>query len=302
MALTYSIGRRGFLGFLKSGLTGENGATGLTGVIPAFSQVDSTGAEVPSGTVTNPINITGGTGGGAATIADGADVAEGAKADAAYAGSGSASVVSILKGLYNALIAPIVAGTNIIGKVGIDQTTPGTTNGVVINSSALPANAATATGQASLLAQTLGGRLVSVKGAIPNGTTFAAGQGIGGLITISTSQVSTTFSSYSIKIKVRGADTTTLTNPIAHVFDANPSTSTFIDGAAPSVSTADMDKVSGETNASFAGVIAGNVSFAVVNGTRTTTDSGGNIYLSLAATGAGLYVANTWRYEFTGQY
>ena len=35
------------------------------------------------------------------------------------------------------------AGTNIIGRVGIDQTTPGTTNGVVVNSSALPTGAAT---------------------------------------------------------------------------------------------------------------------------------------------------------------
>lgn len=36
--------------------------------------------------------------------------------------------------------APIPAGTNIIGKVGIDQTTPGTTNGVQVNA-ALPAGA-----------------------------------------------------------------------------------------------------------------------------------------------------------------
>jgi hypothetical protein len=35
-------------------------------------------------------------------------------------------------------IASIAAGTNIIGKVGIDQTTPGTTNGVQVNA-ALPA-------------------------------------------------------------------------------------------------------------------------------------------------------------------
>jgi hypothetical protein len=33
--------------------------------------------------------------------------------------------------LYTAVTSPIVAGTNIIGKVGIDQTTFGTTNGVV---------------------------------------------------------------------------------------------------------------------------------------------------------------------------
>jgi len=39
--------------------------------------------------------------------------------------------------LYSAITAPIPAGTNIIGKVGIDQTTPGTTNGVQVNA-ALP--------------------------------------------------------------------------------------------------------------------------------------------------------------------
>lgn len=38
-------------------------------------------------------------------------------------------------------------GANIIGKVGIDQTTPGTTNGVVVNSSALPSGAATSAAQ-----------------------------------------------------------------------------------------------------------------------------------------------------------
>src|SRR5260221_8603233 len=35
---------------------------------------------------------------------------------------------------------PTPAGTNLIGKVGIDQTTPGTTNGVQVNA-ALPAGA-----------------------------------------------------------------------------------------------------------------------------------------------------------------
>lgn len=40
--------------------------------------------------------------------------------------------------LHTDITAPIVAGTNIIGKVGIDQTTPGTTNGVQVNA-ALPA-------------------------------------------------------------------------------------------------------------------------------------------------------------------
>jgi hypothetical protein len=85
-------------------------------------------------------NAGGGGGGGAITAAinsyavgalqDGADATQGTKADAAYAGSGSATVVSILKGIYNALVAALPAGSNIIGKVGIDQTTPGTTNAV----------------------------------------------------------------------------------------------------------------------------------------------------------------------------
>jgi len=45
--------------------------------------------------------------GGSVTISDGNDVTQGAKADAAYAGSGSASVVALLKGLYATVIAPV---------------------------------------------------------------------------------------------------------------------------------------------------------------------------------------------------
>lgn len=51
--------------------------------------------------------------------------------------------------LHADLTAALPAGTNLIGKVGIDQTTPGTTNGVVVNSSALPTGAATAANQTS---------------------------------------------------------------------------------------------------------------------------------------------------------
>lgn len=57
---------------------------------------------------------TGGSG-GAATIADGADTTQGAKADTAYAGSGAATVVSILKGLYGGITGPIPFGSNAIG-------------------------------------------------------------------------------------------------------------------------------------------------------------------------------------------
>lgn len=86
-----------------------------------FVQCDSTGKLIVSG---------GGGGGGAVTIADGADVAQGAKNDAAYSGSGDSTVVAALKGMYALIGGPIPTGTNIIGKVGIDQTTPGTTNAI----------------------------------------------------------------------------------------------------------------------------------------------------------------------------
>lgn len=80
----------------------------------------------------------GGGGGGPVTIADGADVSLGAKGDAAQIDpTQSASLIAFTKGMQTELVdieaavsAAIPAGTNIIGKVGIDQTTPGTTNGV----------------------------------------------------------------------------------------------------------------------------------------------------------------------------
>lgn len=45
--------------------------------------------------------------------------------------------------------ATLQAGSALAGKFGIDQTTPGTTNGVVVNSSALPAGAATSANQST---------------------------------------------------------------------------------------------------------------------------------------------------------
>lgn len=56
--------------------------------------------------------------------------AAGAPADTAYAGSGSASIIAALKGIYAQATGSIPAGNALIGKVGIDQTTPGTTDHV----------------------------------------------------------------------------------------------------------------------------------------------------------------------------
>lgn len=56
----------------------------------------------------------------------------GLQADPAYT-SGSGSTIAILKGIYVSVNGSIPAGTAIIGKVGIDQTTPGTTNLVALS-------------------------------------------------------------------------------------------------------------------------------------------------------------------------
>lgn len=100
--------------------------------------------------------VAGGSGGGAVTVANGADVTEGAIADVAVVGDVNGTVSAKLRGLnkilnsvwssgnswlqvsiQNATIAVtqsgswvLAAGAALIGKVGIDQTTPGTTNGV----------------------------------------------------------------------------------------------------------------------------------------------------------------------------
>lgn len=77
--------------------------------------------------------------------ADGWDVSTGATSAAAATAGSTGSVNAKLRLMTSQLdtiatnvASAVPAGTNIIGKVGIDQTTPGTTNGVQVNA-ALPA-------------------------------------------------------------------------------------------------------------------------------------------------------------------
>lgn len=69
------------------------------------------------GTATNPLQISGGgggSGGGPATIADGADVAEGATTATAYTdrtGAANGTVVSLLKGLFTGFVGNVASGT-----------------------------------------------------------------------------------------------------------------------------------------------------------------------------------------------
>jgi hypothetical protein len=68
--------------------------------------------------------------------------------------TGGAGLRGWASATYNAVISPIAAGTNVIGKVGIDQTTPGTTNAVAVTGTVpLPTGAATSANQPSNVSQ-----------------------------------------------------------------------------------------------------------------------------------------------------
>lgn len=93
--------------------------------VPAVSQSGTWNVTNVSGAVSLPT--------GAATAANQSTeiTALGTPSDAAYSGSGNCTLISCLKGNYNGVTGSIGAGGNIIGIVGINQTTFGTTNGVV---------------------------------------------------------------------------------------------------------------------------------------------------------------------------
>ena len=65
-------------------------------------------------------------------------------------GGGGGGVISGIVGVDGGTIQ-LLAGSALIGKIDVDQTTPGTTNGVVVNSSALPTGAATSANQGTMI-------------------------------------------------------------------------------------------------------------------------------------------------------
>lgn len=65
------------------------------------------------------VTSSGGGGGGAVTIADGADVAEGSTGDAAWSGSGSGTVVSVLKKIAGGSTSPVTGSAPTFATVGV---------------------------------------------------------------------------------------------------------------------------------------------------------------------------------------
>ena len=103
--------------------------------------LNGSGQAVPATAAGTCLGAGGGGGGGAVTVANGADTAQGSTTDAPCtlpATTTACTLDALSKAIANSVSSAIPAGTAIIGRVGIDQTTPGTTNGVQLNA-ALPA-------------------------------------------------------------------------------------------------------------------------------------------------------------------
>lgn len=168
----------------------------------------------------------------------------------------------------------LVAGSAIVGNFRIDQTTPGTTNGVVVNSSALPSGAATAANQATMITamgspmQQTGGTVGLVAGEAHVGevggnllpitndlttsnATIATGQSIGGLQTltsavrISGSLGASGTSGLIQSVLVSFKDAVAGTSIDIYFFNANPTGSTCTNTSAFALADADRDKVIG---------------------------------------------------------
>jgi hypothetical protein len=123
------------------------------------------------------------------------------------------------------------AGTNIIGKVGIDQTTPGTTNGVVVTSS-LPA------GTNNI--GNVGGKTVSVTvtPTVTASNSYGTNYVVGGLLTFANALTATgsgIIQSVSVTCKKVETSGFTLT-----FFKSNPSNTTWTDAAAAAINASDV--------------------------------------------------------------
>jgi hypothetical protein len=212
---------------------------------------------------------------GGVTIADGDAATLGSKADAKSTATDttaitimsvlkqiSASVQSMATSLGGSL--GLGAGSNIIGKVGIDQTTPGTTDLVTPRLT----------------------RPILLTGSFVPGTSYSAGNNIGGLQTLATGLPSGTKVIIKSTRWMITAGTTSAIGAISAVFFNASPTTTFTDGSAITINAADAANYAGFTSGAtiitpFAG--AGVSDLAMVTNNTTTVDASGNLYLALQA-------------------
>lgn len=154
-------------------------------------------------------------------------------------------LTSLITAVSNTIV--LQAGGNIVGKVGIDQTTNGTTNRVNISTdgSVTPLASENHVGEVGSNQIT-----ITVAQTVTASSAYTAGNAVGGLITFANAarvsgasgNAGTSGLVLSAIVNAKSAQTTQMD---LVVFNANPSGSTCTDKSAISVAAADFDKVLG---------------------------------------------------------
>jgi hypothetical protein len=212
----------------------------------------------------------GGGGGGAVTIADGADVAEGAKADA-RAGSpdqASASVIALLRAIF---------------QMGLNSVTD--LDGILINSSALVAGVTIAGGN-------VGGFTTVIKSAVVvTAAAYSAGNAVGALRTL-TNAVRTpgTGILQSIGILDRANQKAAMT---VFIFDSNTLAATITDKTAFVFSTDDLKVIAQVSIGAGDYVTTNSKAIAVLSGLNIPLKaaSGTTLYAVMVTTGTPTFTA-----------
>lgn len=181
----------------------------------------------------------------------------------------------------------IAAGSAVIGKVGIDQTTPGTSNLVYLQ----------------------GSRPFVLKGTVPNtASSYGTLSCVGGLLTIATGlPAGSIITSASLRVKTLHSNVTTSQAMEGFFFDSNPSGSTIADNTTFVPVAADIPKlvlIANSANQNINGATAASPDVWTYTLPRLACDGSGNIYVVLAATAASLVFANAniLSYEIDGTY
>ena len=216
--VTQPTGGQGIRGWLSAIYSKLLGSIAVTGTFWQATQPVSI-ASMPSTPVTGTFwQATQPVSAAASAFADGSDATIGAKADAA--GTGTVSLIALTKQLHLDLVAATPAGSAVIGQVGIDQTTPGTTNRVFAGGTSSVAVTPTLTVAAHAINTVCGSAL-----------TFAnafgsAGSGVLDSIILTSKAVQTT----GFKL---------------YLFKANPSNTTWTDAGTPAIAAADIANLIG---------------------------------------------------------
>lgn len=137
-----------------------------------------------------------------------------------------------------------------------------------------------------------------VKGTITYGqTTYGANVGVGSLVTVATGlPAGTVVRINRLAISIPTAVVTTVQNLFGHVFDANPSASTFTDNTTIALVAADIAKLIRVTSAAAGQSIGGATEWVLLTTGglhHLTTDGSGNLYFALSCSTASLVFTGT---------